>query len=106
VFSYAVDEPLTISIDNEIDLGVNNARQDVIPDVGGLTVINEDGDPVLVVNEDDDPVNTGGPGLDVFGPYPMANNGRMIGLTVQTNASDVALLSLNLGEQVYSPNVF
>jgi hypothetical protein len=43
-------------------------------------------------------------GLNIFGPIPVGQYGRMLGYTVQTDASDVALLSV-LGEaQDYSTN--
>ena len=76
---YHVDNPLQVQIDNEDALGSGNAEVTVPP--------------------------VGGTGLDVFGPYPIGQQGRLIGITVQTTASDVALVSLFLSDQVYSPNV-
>jgi hypothetical protein len=43
--------------------------------------------------------------LTVFGPEPVGQNGRLIGLTVQTQASDVALLSLMISEQSFATNL-
>jgi hypothetical protein len=48
---------------------------------------------------------SGGAGTDVFGPIPVGQWGRLLGFTITTFASDVALMSV-LGEaQDYSANV-
>jgi hypothetical protein len=41
----------------------------------------------------------------VFGPVPVGQQGRLIGMTAYTNASDMALLSLMLSDMVETPNV-
>jgi hypothetical protein len=106
VQSYALDNPLSITIDNEHGLGSGNALVSVLPSGSVVSVFNNAGTVVVVTNSLGAPVIlNGNPGLDVFGPYPVGNNGRMVGLTVQTNASDVALLSFTVAEQVYSTNI-
>jgi hypothetical protein len=44
-------------------------------------------------------------GLEVFGPQPIGQAGRLTGITLTTTAADVSILSLMLSEQVYSTNV-
>lgn len=92
-YSYTVDNPLSITIDTEAGLGVGNAVVSVLPQGSGL-IWNG-----LTWN-----LVWGGPGLDVFGPYPIGQQGRMMGLTVQTTASNIALLSLNTTGQTYTIN--
>lgn len=99
VNSYALDQPLAISIDNEKALGTGNAAVSVLPSVDGLSWFNNHGQPISW------DLAWGVPGLDVFGPYPIAQQGRMLGLTVQTDASDLALISLNVVGQNYTANV-
>ena len=74
-FSY--DDPLEVAIDT--DAG----------DAYATTVIVDDG-------------NTG---TDVFGPYPLGQQGKLIGLTATTSASAGDLLSLMLGEQDFMLNL-
>jgi hypothetical protein len=49
------------------------------------------------------PVNNAN--VDVLGPYPCGQAGRMMGVTAQTTAFDMELLSITISEQVYSINV-
>lgn len=100
VYAYAVDDPMTITIDSEVGLGTNNALQIVPSEAGGLTWTNDMGETISWGS-----LTWGGPGLDVFGPYPIAQQGRMVGLTVQTNASDLAFLSFQVTGQEYTINV-
>jgi hypothetical protein len=44
-------------------------------------------------------------GFDVFGPIPLGNSGRMLGITVETEASDVAILSMTMIDQIFETNV-
>jgi hypothetical protein len=74
-----VDQPLSITIDNEKATGTGNAAQSVQP--------------------------LGNAGADVMGPYPIGQAGRMMGVTVTTSASDLDVLSIGVSEQVYSLNV-
>jgi hypothetical protein len=104
VSSFTVDEPLTITIDNETALGTANALQSVLPSPTGAW-INANDVPVSWVNATSQPVIWGAPGLDVFGPLAVGQAGRMQGFTVQTSASDVALLSLMLSQQIYATNL-
>jgi len=99
VNSYALNQPITITIDNENGLGTGNALQVITPVSNGLTWKNNLGQ---TINWN---LSWGVPGLDVFGPYPVAQQGRMIGITVQTSASDLALLSINVTQQNYTINV-
>lgn len=45
------------------------------------------------------------PGLDVVGPVPIGNSGRLQGLTVQTNAADMAMLSMTMIDQIFETNI-
>lgn len=74
-----VDEDLLITIDNEKGQGTGAAQQ-VVKFAGSQQV-------------------------EVLGPYPIGQIGRMIGVTVSTNASDTELLSVGLAEQLYSTNI-
>jgi hypothetical protein len=87
-------QQLAISIDNELGTGAGNASQGVLLQTGGLTWN-------LIWGN----LAWGSGGLDVFGPYSVAQQGRMLGMSVVTNMGDGALLSLNLGGQVYGTNI-
>ena len=43
-------------------------------------------------------------GTDVFGPYPLGQQGKLVGFTASTNASSGELLSLMLREQDFILN--
>src|SRR5271166_3687342 len=73
---YAVDQPLTFSADNETP---SSATISIPPPPQ--------------------------PGLQVFGPVPIGQAGRLTGITLQTTASNAAILSLMLSEKVESPNL-
>ncbi len=104
--SYAVDQPLTITIDNEAGQGTGNAALVVTPAANAMLWFNNSGGPIVWTNNTGNPIVWGNPGLDVFGPYPIAQQGRMTGLTVDTMASDLALLSLNVAHQApYTVNL-
>ncbi len=45
------------------------------------------------------------PGIEVFGPIPIGQQGRLTGITLETNAADVAILSLMLADQISSPMI-
>ena len=86
--------PLTITIDNEFGPGVGNADQSVTLQAGtlswgGLTW---------------GTITWGGPGLAVFGPYPIAQQGRMLGVSVTTDMADLTLMSINVPSQVFGAN--
>jgi hypothetical protein len=98
--SYVIDEPLTITIDNENGLGVGNAELSVTPEAGAIEWFNNLGQPINWGS-----LVWGAPGLQVIGPIPAGQNGRLLGLTVQTTASDMALLSLMVTGQNYTPNL-
>ena len=86
---------LTISIDNEIGV----APQTVT--VGGLTVVwhTMSGAVMNWTIGSGAPMvwSISGTGIAVFPPTAVAQNGALLGLTVSTNAADMALLSLMLG---------
>jgi hypothetical protein len=73
---YAIDEGLSFSADNETGLSQT------------ITI-----------------APPASPELQVFGPIPMGQAGRLTGITLQTSASDIAILSLMLSEKVESPNL-
>lgn len=99
------DSPIIVSIDNEKSLGSGNAEYTVQMAGSGISWTNNVGQPISWTNNSNEPIEWGGPGLLVFGPEPVGQNGRLLGLTAQTTASDLALLSLGLSEQIYSTNV-
>jgi hypothetical protein len=43
--------------------------------------------------------------FDVFGPIPLGNSGRLLGISVQTEASDAAILSMTMINQIFETNV-
>lgn len=49
-------------------------------------------------------IDSGVPGNDVLGPYPVGQQGKMIGFTVSTTASSGNLISLRLREQDFMLN--
>lgn len=75
--NFAYDAPLNVSIDTENGAAVSTT----------ITV---------------DDLNTG---IDVFGPYPLGQQGKLMGFTASTNASAGELLSLMLGEQDFMLNI-
>ncbi len=95
---YAIDQPVTITIDNEAGIGTGNALATETP-AALAAIINAGGVTVVVVNSMGNPVQVSGFGIVVFGPLPVGQAGRMIGMTLQTIASDMALLSLNVADQ-------
>lgn len=103
--SYAPDEEITITIDTERGAGTGEALVSLAPAGSGLTWTNNGGQPLSWSNGAGDPLLWGVAGLEVFGPYPIAQQGRMIGLTADTMASDLALLSLNVSSQTYTAHV-
>lgn len=103
---YTVDHSVTISVDNEQAIGANNAVLTVTP-ASSINVVNASNVIIPTVNASSATVivSSGG-GLVVEGPYPIGQSGRMIGLTVQTTASDLSLLSIALAEQApFTANV-
>jgi hypothetical protein len=106
VQSYTVDFALQISIDNETGIGTNNAVTAVIPGVG-LEWIGDFGQ-VIQWDQGLSPgpiLSWGVAGLEVFGPLPMGQSGRLFGLTVETVCSDVSVVSLTLAEQSFATNL-
>jgi hypothetical protein len=43
--------------------------------------------------------------FDVFGPIPLGNSGRLLGISVQTEASDAAIMSMTMINQTFETNV-
>lgn len=95
---YAFDDDVNITIDSEV--GSNAASTATI--IPGVTWVNDSDDPVTWVNNSNVAVVWGSEqSLVVFGPDPVGGyTGRLTGVTVQTNASNVALLSIKLIDQV------
>lgn len=94
---YVTDQPVNVFIDNET--GSNKFVPATIPP--GFAWATPGGQTFLWTNGGA-PFNWGAAGLVIFGPQPVGQFGRLIGMTVQTTASDVALLSLKLIDQVTS----
>jgi hypothetical protein len=104
VYSFVLDGDLNVTIDSEAGLGTGNASVTVQPSPSGVWVNNSD----VVgswINNSSVPGFWGGPGLVVFGPIPVGQNGRLTGFTVITAASNLALLSLMLSEQTFATNL-
>jgi hypothetical protein len=98
--SFAVDDPLNITIDSELGLGTGNALISVVPALGGAVWLN--GSMVTLTWNITWMVAAG---LDVFGPVPVGQSGRLFGLTVSTTAADVAIVSFTLAEQSFATNL-
>src|SRR5262249_34914400 len=104
--AYTVDDALAVLIDNENARGTGTAETVVQPIMNGTWfglggAVGVWFGPGGVIGSWP---TSGNAGL-VFGPIPIGQNGRMLGFTVQTRASDIGLMSMTLSEQVYSPNV-
>ncbi len=95
---YTIDQPVTITIDNEAGAGTANASVSIAPSYLA-SIINAGGAAVVVINAHGDPVSVNGTGIVVFGPIVVGQQGRMIGMTMVTSASDMALLSLMAANQ-------
>lgn len=78
-YSNGSNLPLRITIDNEVGSGTANAALNV-----ALGVV---------------------AGLAVFGPYPIGQAGRMLGVSVVTDIADASLLSINIGGQIFEVNI-
>ena len=94
-------ESVEFIIDNENTGASYNAP----PVGGGTSWINASDASVAWINASSQPVVWGLPGIDVFGPLAVQQSGAFIGMTVQTNASDLALLSATILEEVRQANV-
>lgn len=85
----------TIVVDNE---GESTSGQ-VTVNSSLLTWTNNSGNTITWTNSLAQVITWGGIGLIIFGPVAVSNNGRLLGVTVTTDASDIALLSVTvLGE--------
>lgn len=104
-YSYILDQPLTVTIDNDSMLGTGNASVSVLPSPNAAAWININDISVTWTNSLSETVIWGSPGLDVFGPIPVGQSGRLTGFTVSTTASNLALLSLMLSEQAFATNL-
>ncbi len=100
--AYVADEPLSIAIDNET---ATASPIVTVPVSAGGIWYGAGGAIGSWTGAGGAPGNWGGNGLNVFGPIPTAQNGRLLGYTVTTSASDMALLSLLGTAQNYSTNV-
>jgi hypothetical protein len=105
VRTYTLDQNIVVSIDNEAGIGTGNAVATLTPSALAA-IINAGGVTVVIVDAMGDPVSVTGTGIVVFGPLPVGQQGRMIGMTLVTSASDMALLSLNVANQApYTVNL-
>lgn len=88
---------IDVFIDNE------NGAETVVADVAGRgaqwTTVG--GDPVTWTTQGGLPVTWLVPGLVIIGPQTALQDGVLIGMTISTDAKDVALLSMTLLEQNY-----
>ncbi len=89
---------LSISIDNET--GQSLTDYDLAPPT--FTWTNNAGQPFTWTNNAGQPFTwlTVGAGITVFPPLGVGQNGYLVGLTVETNAADMALISLAMSPQI------
>lgn len=94
---------LSVGIDNE----VNSAQYTLTLSPGSVAFVNEFGAAVLFLNASAAIValigtsGGGGTGVVVFPPTAIGQNGVLTGLTVSTQAADMALISMILEDQVW-----
>ncbi|HEV2225079.1 MAG TPA: hypothetical protein VGR84_18955 [Candidatus Acidoferrales bacterium] len=101
---YKADSYLWVTVDNENGLGTGNAA--VIINPGGLVIWqNNAGGVVTFENNALAIVSFGGVGYSVIGPTPVANVGRLLGVTICTIASDIELNSLTIQERTETLNI-
>lgn len=95
---YEFSGTLDVLVDNETQ------AETVIPDVAGNGAqwVTAGGDPVAWTTAGGDPVTWMVPGIVLLGPVTALQNGVLMGLTITTDAKDVALLSMTLVEMNYS----
>lgn len=98
----AADDPLEIALDNEF--AAASPVVSVPVSAGGIWY-GAGGVVGSWTGAGGAPGNWNGDGLNVFGPLPASQNGRLLGYTITTSASDVTLLSLLGTAQNYSTNV-
>ena len=89
VFGYTPDEAITLNVDSE----TGSAAYALSPAAAGLVWSGLSWTGLTW--------SSGGIGL-LGSPIPIGNQGRLLGMTAQTTASDIAILSLSLGSQTYS----
>jgi hypothetical protein len=97
-YYYAFDgDGLNVSIDNEANSNLNN----LIIGPQGVEWTNSLDQDVQWSNSLGDPVGWGATGtlVTVFPPTSVAQNGTLLGFTVSTTASDMALVFLAMGVQ-------
>jgi hypothetical protein len=98
---YSFSSPnLNISIDNESSSNINTSTLALAPLTAKWT--NASGTVVSWINASGMTVNwfINGSGIVVFPPTSVGQRGALTGLTVQTQAADMALTSLMLGDEV------
>lgn len=100
----ALSPNLSVGIDNE----VNTAEYTLTLAPGSVAFVNEFGVAVLFLNASAAIValigtsGGGGTGVVVFPPTAIGQNGVLTGLTVSTQAADMALISMILEDQVWN----
>ena len=97
-------QPLNVTIDTEAGQGTGNASVALSPTALAVFV-NNSGQPVQFVNNNNAVVSFGAKGYSVFGPVPVANWGRLVGLTITTTAADIVLNSMMIQARNETLNV-
>lgn len=101
---YAVDdEPVNFTVDNE----TNSSSYEVTAASTGFVWVNNADQPFIWTNNASQPFlwsRGGSAGLSIFGPIAVGQSGRTIGMTMLTNAGDVALISATVMDQLYTAN--
>lgn len=93
---YRVDSPISVYIDTESASSINT--NNIIS--GAIIWTNNAGASIAWSNNASQPITWNAVALIAFGPYPVGQVGRLSGLTIQTNAADIAVLSMKLYNQV------
>lgn len=100
-YYYSLESPeLQISIDNQTGAAPNAIKAGPT----SITVLNVNTENVVILNAANDvvPVFNSGVGVVVFGPTAVGQQGVVTGMTLSTNAADMAVISLTLGDEVFS----
>lgn len=104
IVNYYQPGSFTVTVDNESGNGTGDASIDVLQPPGQMVWTNNSGNPIVWMNGNT-PLVWGGSGLLVFGPYSAGQNGRLTGLTIITQAADMAFLSVTGTGQTVETNL-
>lgn len=95
------NEAINVTIDNES----GSASYNVPATTNSIAWTNNSGDPIEWFNNSSQPILWVLSGITVFGPEAVGQFGRLLGMTIITQASDVSIISTTLMDQTYQANV-